>query len=153
NAVPGVGRAEPALGVRPDEAARRGRRGQERVDRAELGALRLDGSQLRADDARAGGGARRGSGRGRPALGADLRRAPGGGAAGGRGASSGDLARGGGGRVHLGRARGGDLRGGGSALSRAARVHGGAGATGAASRVLGAAKRAGRRATSSTLAR
>ena len=51
-AVRRVGRAGAALGVRPHEA-RRGARGPRGLDRPQLVALRLDGPQLRADDARA----------------------------------------------------------------------------------------------------
>src|SRR5205085_3626870 len=99
------------------------------------------------------GGAGRGRGGGRPALGADLRRAPGGGATGGRRAAAGRVACRGGRRLHVGRVRGGDLRGGGPALPRAARLDGGAGPPGSAPRVLGAAERATGRAAATALAR
>ena len=42
DAVPRVGRAEPALGLRPDEAPRRGRGRRAGVDRPHLVALRAD---------------------------------------------------------------------------------------------------------------
>ena len=52
HAVRRVRCAEPAVGVRTHEAARRGGGGRGRVDRAHVVALRLDGQQLRAHDAR-----------------------------------------------------------------------------------------------------
>ena len=76
HAVRRVRRAEPALRVRPDEAARRGGGRRARVDRALVVALRPDRAQLRAHDAAPRRRARRGRRRGRPARLADVRRAP-----------------------------------------------------------------------------
>ena len=66
-AVPRVGRAEPALGLRPHEAAGRGRGRRRRLDRPHVVALRLDEHELRPHDAPARRRARRGGGRRRPA--------------------------------------------------------------------------------------
>ncbi len=71
-----VRRAEPPVGLRPHEAAGRGRGRRRRLGRAHVLAPRLDGHELRPDDAPARRGARRGGGRGRPARLADLRRPP-----------------------------------------------------------------------------
>ena len=68
--------AEPGLGLRPDEAPRRGGGGRARLDRAHLLALRADRPQLRAHDAAARSGARRGRGGRRPARLPDVRRPP-----------------------------------------------------------------------------
>ena len=112
-AVRRVGRAEPAVRVRPHEAARRGGRRRARLDRPLLVALRADRAQLRPHDAPARRRAGRGRGRRRPARLADLRRPPRRGDAPGRArsrhgvyhvAAEGD--------VHVGRLRRGDLRGG-----------------------------------------
>ena len=78
-AVRRVGQPEPAVGVRDDEAARRGRRRRARLGDQELVALRPDRSQLRPHDAPARSRARRGGGRRRPARLPDLRRPPRGG--------------------------------------------------------------------------
>ena len=75
-AVPRVGQPEPAVGVRDDEAARRGRGRRARLGDQELVALRPDRSQLRPHDAPARSRARRGRGRRRPARLPDLRRPP-----------------------------------------------------------------------------
>ena len=75
-AVPRVGQPEPAVGVRDDEAARRGRRRRARLGDQELVALRPDRSQLRPHDAPPRSRARRGGGRRRPARLPDLRRPP-----------------------------------------------------------------------------
>ena len=60
--------------LRTHEAARRGRRGRPCLDRALLVALRLDVEELRAHDAAARRGTRRGRGRRRPARLPDVRR-------------------------------------------------------------------------------
>ena len=75
-AVPRVRQPEPAVGVRDDEAPRRGRGRRARLGDQELVALRPHRSQLRPHDAPARGRAGRGGGRRRPARLPDLRRAP-----------------------------------------------------------------------------
>ena len=86
-----------------------------------LVAVRLDGSQLRPDDARARPRAGRGARRRRPARLPDLRRAISPRRPGASSSSVRPLPRGRGRRLHLGRFRGGDLRGGGPRLPRRAR--------------------------------
>ena len=78
-AVRRVGRPEPDVRVRPDEAPRRGGGGAAGVGDPNVVALRVDRAQLPADDAAARRGAGRGRGRRRPARLPDLRRPPGGG--------------------------------------------------------------------------
>ena len=72
----------PALGLRPHEAAVRGRSRRRSLDRAHLLAPRLDEHELRPHDASPRRGTRRGGGRRRSARLAYLRRAPRGGGAG-----------------------------------------------------------------------
>ena len=151
-AVRGVGRAEPAVRVRADEAARRGGRRRTGVDRPLLVALRADGHELRPHDAPARRGAGRGRGRRRPARLADLCRPPRCRDAPGRAPPSRRLPRRRRGRRDLGRLRRGDLRRGRSRHTRAADHDGGARPAGAATGVLGAPERE-RRADAASLAR
>ena len=111
-AVRRVGRAEPAVRVRADEAPRRGRGGRAGVDRPLLVALRPDRQQLRPHDAAARRGAGRGRGRRRPARLADLRRPPRRRDAPGPAPAARRLPRRRRRRRDLGRLRRGDLRGG-----------------------------------------
>ena len=121
DAVRRVRRAEPAVRVRPDEAARRGGGRRGRVDRAQLVAFRPDRQELRANDARARARARRSrpssttsaarrrtSAISRSQCASSIELPPGSGSRGGR-------------RLHVGRVRRGDLRGGRGRLPRAAR--------------------------------
>ena len=111
-AVRRVGRPEPAVGLRADEAPRRGGGGRAGVDRPLLVALRADRQQLRPHDAAARRGAGRGRGRRRPARVADLRRPPRRGDASGPAPAARRLPRRRRRRRDLGRLRRGDLRGG-----------------------------------------
>ena len=135
-AVRRVRQPEPAVRLRQDEAPRRGRGGRERLGRAELVALRPDGAQLRAHDASARSRARRGRRRRRPARLPDLRRASGGRDARARRRRRAvrRLAPRRGRRLHLGRLRRGDLRGGRARLPGAADHDGGVRCESAAAR-------------------
>ena len=132
------------LGVRPHEAPRRGGRRRAGVDRPLARGSSVRRPQLRPHDAAAGRRARRGRGRRRPArlarpTSATSRRR--------RARSSSSvrhLPRRCGGRLHLGRLRRGDLRGGGPRLPRPPDLDRGVRPAGAAARVLGAAQREGR---------
>ena len=142
-AVRGERPAASARCVRADEARGRGR-GSRRLDRPFVLALRFDRPQLRPDDASARRRARRGVGRGRPARLADLRRTSRGGDARAPEQAARRLPRGGRGRLHVGRLRGGDLRGGGAGLPGEPDHGGGVRPAGATAGLLGAAEREGR---------
>ena len=146
-AVPRVGCAEPALGLRPHEAAGRGRGRRRRLGRAHVLAPRLDGHELRPDDA---AGSAQNATRWRSSttsaarptyaghLAAAVRQLL-------------DLPRGlwhvaGGGDCTWAELRGGDLRGRRNRLPRPEDRDGGARPAGRPPRVLGAAERAARRA-------
>ncbi len=151
-AVHRVGRAEAALRLRTDEA--RGRaRGARRLDRPQFVAVRLDGPQLRQDDARARPRARRGRRRRRPNRLANVRRPPRRGDARPARAPARHLAPRRRGPVLLGRVRPRDLRRG-RARDASKRDHDRrARPPRPTSRVLGVAERAPRSAAPTTLAR
>ncbi len=153
HAVSRVGCAVPPFGIRPHEAAGRGRRRRAGMDRAQLVAVRLDEHELRAHDVAARRGARRGRRRRRPARLPDVRRPSRGGDTRAARQAIWHLASRCGRRVHLGRVRGGDLRRSRHRLSCATHHDGGARPAGGAARVLGVAQRARRRASPATLAR
>ena len=122
-AVSRVRRAAPARRLRPDEAARRGGRRRAGVDRAlARGSSAEASTQLRADDAAARPRARRGRGRRRPARLPDLRRPSRRGDQASSRAAVRHLPRRRRRRLHVGRLRRGDLRGGRPADCRVRRI-------------------------------
>ena len=141
-AVPRVGRAEPAFGLRPHEAARRGGGRRTRVDRAHVRPVRRD--RARTSSGRCcGWDAKRDEVAvvRRPARRAHVRRPPRRGDEGAARPAVRHLASRRRRRLHVGRVRGGDLRGGRPRHPRPADLDGGARPPGPASRLLGAAQR------------